>query len=462
MPNIGSLNVTHNFAGNAFNYVIMQLVKSTSPLAEIERVVYPAPYSQETYLFENLQPVWHLIRFWSSTDGVTLDTEVLTIAGNARSGALYPISTYEYVVGRGDSEPGVWADPVQDDIGIRDTRLLNAYYWVEERGTGSLLTTEIVDRSDDGGGFDFDVPGKVMNDGGVYIVRAIQRVDVAGDSGDSGDIDAGDVYILSDDEDYDSSTHNGKKIIADFSTTVGQLTIPNLALVPDGGFKLLTHTGLQRNVIIQLDAGDTVNFRKEAVNKIVLGEGEDIEILFLDGVMYVTDHNTNHFQLGKRFWGDIRDGINTLLQDGTTYNQADYPRVVDMLDSLPAGAVVNYTTWNTSQVLDGVTRYPYKGFFARDDGAGTFRVPDIRTQTFKALSATDGSINAGRYENQEMLAHNHNLRGGFIYGGYDGGGNQFWRIRNLTDPYSTDEVIEENGGSDNIVNNIGLYPLICI
>jgi hypothetical protein len=458
----GSLSIRHNFAGLT-DFLIMRWYKSTAPATELGRVVYPAPHSEQSYVIENLQPVWHIIEFWYSSDGVTLDSNPLTLAGNARSGAVYPIERFVYVVDRGESEAGVWVDPVTNDTGIRDTRLLNTLYWVEERGTGSLIPAEIVDRSDDGGGFDFTEPLKTMNSGAVYIVTAITRVETGGDS-DSEAVTGEGIFILDADQDYSHALHNGKTLIADFSTTTGELVIANLLTVQDGGFKLQTHTGMQRNVIIQLDTGDTVDFRKQAVNKIILGEGEEIEIKFVDNVMYVIDHTTNHERLGQRIWSDIRIMLNTLIADGTTYNQADYPRAIELLDSLPVGAVVSYTTWNTSQVIDGITRYPYKGFFARDNGAGTFRVPDMRSQTLKAVSATDGSIIAGRYENQQMMPHDHDLRGSFSYGGYDGGGNTFFRIRNTTDGFDTvSKVVSDAGsGNDQIVNNIGMYPLICI
>lgn len=459
---LGSLNVTHNFTGET-GYIIAVLVKSTAPLTEIERVVYPAPHSQQTHLFEGLQPVWHLIRFWRSSDGVALDEEILTLAGNARSGAIYSVTRYEYVVDRGESDPGVWADPVQDDTGLRDTRLYNNVYWVEERGTGSLLTTEIIDRTDLGGGFDFVDANKKMESGGVYVVTVVERVDISGDS-DSGSFIGEGVFILDEDQDYSNNLHSGKVLIADFSTTVGTLTIQNLLLVPDGEFTLQTHGGLQRNVVIQLDAGDTVNFRKQAVNKIILGEGEQIKIMFLDNVMYVLDPVTNHFRLGQRIWADFILQ-NTIAADGGLRVLADYPRADELIDLLLAGEVVNETTWQTSQVIDGITTYPNKGKWMRE--GLNFRPPDMRSMTIKGLSATDGTVTGGRYENQATLAHYH-----FIANDQDGGtpylstnhstggnlGYGFNGSNTVPDKYRTSSV----GGSQNIVNNIGQYPLICI
>lgn len=462
MPN-GSLTIASNFSGET-GYVIAVLVKSTAPLTEITRVVYSAPHSQREELFENLQPVWHLIRFWRSADGVSLDEEILTLAGNARSGAVYPVERYEYVVGRGDGETGVWADPEQDDIGIRDTRLLGAMYWVEERGTGSLLTSEITDRSDEGGGFDFTQEGKVMNDEGVYIVTAIHRVDITADSEDPGSIVSEGIYILEDDQDYDAALMSGKILVADFVTTVGVLNMPNLALIPNGRFTLQTHGGAQRNLTLQLDAGDTVKFRGQDVNKIVLGQGEDLEIIIDENSLYVGRYNTNHARIGERIFAD-KELLNTLIRDGGSRALADYPRVDEYLDSLPAGAVVNETTWQTSSTSDGETIYPNKGKWMRE--GLNFRPPDDRAKYMRGLDITSGTPAAGAFKQRQMIGHSHFIASGgdgagdYLSRSHGAGGNSSYEFNSSgTVPvqYKTSSV----GGSTQEVNAVILYPLICI
>lgn len=475
MPN-GFLNISHNFAGET-NFIICEWVKSTAqgtPVighvtgtglgaqndTDVTEVFYPAPHVNQQLQVINISEEWHLVRFWRSADGSSKDVLLLELAGNSRTGALFPIQRYEYVVGRGDGEVGIWADPSQDDVGIRDTRLFEKAYWIEERGTASLLEAEWTDRSDEGGGFDFVDPFKVMNEGGVYVVYVINKVTQSGD--DSGLIISNDgVYILDSDQVYNPVTMGNRTIIADFLSDLGVLTFGDLAVAPDSRFKLQTHAGNQRNVTLQLDAGDTVKFRKEDVNAIILGEGEEIEILIRDNVMYVLSHVTNHFRLGQVIWS-YKEMMNGLKAEGELLVLADYPRVAELINGLEASSVVSEVVWQTSVVqADGQTTYPNKGKWMSD--GINFRTPDLRNQMFKSMPVLDGTGIPGSYEHDAIKSHIHYLRGGFTYGGYDGGSNTFWRIRNNTDPFNIlDDPMDEQGELDNLVKNTQLYPIICI
>lgn len=396
---MGQLTIAHNFAG-VTDYIIAVPRLSTSPLADVictingvsgqTRIAYSAPHSQESILIEKLQNAWYIIKFYSSADGTSLDQELLTLAGNALSDSVYPIIKYNYVVGRGDDSSEVdeeWSDPVEGDHGIRDDRLLNKLYWVEERGTGTLLPVEIVDRSDDGGGFDFADPAKQFWDGGVYFVTTIELADGAASSSDSSGSDYNDVVILSEDTDYDPLSMNSKILIAQWPVTVGTLAIPNLTLIADSKFILQTHGGTQRNVIIQLDTGDTVQFRGQAMNAIVLGKGEWIEIMIKANVMYVSREGTDYARVGRRMFADILE-LNSMYLDGSRVNITDYPRLDWLLDQLPASEIVSETTWASVVVIAGVNKTPFKGFYTRE--GGMIRVPDERNMGVRTLKTFDG------------------------------------------------------------------------
>lgn len=448
---LGFLNISHNFVDPS-NFIICEWVRSTAPATPVvgyitgtglgaqnntyaAQAVYPAPFANNQLQVTQLPEVWFLVRFWRSSDGVAKDLLLLELAGNARTGAVYPINRYEYVVDRGynNNSPvvteGVWSDPVQNDIGIRDTRLAGQTYWVEERGTGSFLNAELTDRTDEGGGFDFNIDDKVMESGGVYVVYVISRVDLAGDdSGISGISGNSGIYIMTESEDYNPATMGGKTIVVQGSDPVITLSFANLAILADSNFRLQTHGGSQRNCVLQLDAGDTVNFRKDDVNKIILGEAEEIEIEIDGNVMYVINHNTGHDKLGQVSYG-YKLMLNTLAGDGSLLAHADYPRVQELLDSLPAGTVVNETTWQTSSVeVDGQTVYANKGKWMSD---GTnFRPPDLRNQMLKALATMIAGTVAGTYEHQRLLDHFHNIAsnsgdgsGSNLSGAHSTGGN---------------------------------------
>lgn len=478
MPN-GFLNISHNFAGE-LNYIIVEWVKSTAQGTPVighvtgtglgaqndtdqTEVFYPAAHVNEQLQVINLPEVWMLVRFWRSSDGIAKDVLLLQLAGNARTGAIYPISRYEYRVDRGQGDPGVWSDPVQDDQGLRDTRLADQYYWVEKRGMGTYIEGELTDRSDDGGGFDFVDVDEYMESGQTYVVYVVTRIETSSDDSGIPDTDDSDIFILDTNQDYVPLTMGGRTLIADFSTTVGILTIPNLVTVADGKFRLQTHTGGQRNVIIQFDAGDTIEFRKNTVNKIILGEGEEIEILIKNNVATVLAHFTNHDNLGEEVNG-YRLGLNRLPGDGGARLLADYPRVEELLDSLPATSVVNDTTWNTSSVAaDGQTVYLNKGKWMRD--GANFRPPLLEGKVIKGVSQATVT---GRYEHQEMMAHEHFIAsptdsGGLPYlsASHSTGGNLGYNFNGSTVAPTLFKT-GPGGGVNNIVNNIGLYPLLHI
>lgn len=485
----GFLNISHNFAGES-QFIVVDWVRSNAQGTPVPglvtgtnlgaqdgtvqtQVFYPAAHSNEQLQITELPEMWFLVRFWRSVDGVSKDVLLLELAGNARTGAVYPITRYEYVVDRGSSDPGVWSDPVSGTIELRDTRLLDQNYWVEERGTGSFITGEIVDRSDAGGGFDLAVDDKTFNEGGVYVVYVIAKVDLPGD--DSGLTSDEDILILDADQDYDQITMAGKILLSDFPGDVGILTMPNLALLADQKFTLDTNFGAQRNVVVQLDTGDTVRFMGAEVNKIVLGQNESVDFVIKNNVLYAVRTNTGHENLSKVVWG-YKQLPNTLFADGVSLLLANYPRVEELIDSLPASSVVDQTTWDTTQSIDGQTVFVNRGKWMRD--GLNFRTPDLRDRMLKALTVVDGSVASGRYEHQKLLDHGHGIasnndNGGSpnMSGAHSTGGNLGYDLNGSSGPVnefrSGGAVALATGtavgdSTNQKVNNIGLYPLICI
>lgn len=490
---MSSLTISHNFAGET-GFVIAVPIKSTAPLSSViciidgvaaqTRKTYPAPHSQTSLLIEGLDPVWYLIKFYRSVGGVALDEEILTLAGNALTGALFPITRYEYVVNRGYDNTApmvtgteIWADPVASDTGIRDERLLNKTYWIEERGTGSLRTDEITDRSDVGGGFDFSAAliaaGKVMNDEATYIATVIERVDAAPTSG-GGSSDYNNIVVLIADLDFDPSLHSSKILIANWASDIGTLTMPNLSLLPDCKFKLQTHGGTQSFATIQFDAGDTIEFRKSDLNAIHLGSGEEIEIVIKDNVAYIGDYNGDYPFVGQRIWGDVNTELNAVVRDGTRYIQASEPRLMQWIDEYAVPTIsegTGATQWGYSVLVDGETIYPNKGKYARDNIVGTIRVPDDRDRAMIALKNTDGSPDserasqgAGGFQQNKLRQHYHEtgtethtpteFRRGTIHNIRAWGGTTTTNFAASTNDASV------GGGTKTRTDNTGMLPLL--
>lgn len=461
----GSLTISHNFAGET-DFIIAVWKKSSVPLVEVGRQAYPAPHSQQSLLIEHLDPDWYFIKFYRSAGGVLLDQEILTLAGNARSGFTYPITRYEYIVDRGSGGVvvgEVWSDPVAGSIQLRDERLKDKEYWVEERGTGTFLRIETTDRSDVGGGFDLAVAGKTFETDGIYIVFVIEAVEITGETGGGSGGGYNDVVLLVEDQDFDIETMAGKLLVAQYPTTIGLLSMPSLATISDCKFKIQTHGNFQSYLKFQLDAEDMISFLAADYNVLYLGVGEVLEVLIKANQIYVLDYDGEYRRLGQRIWGDKLER-NSVYRDGTQYDQSAQPRLMQFVDTLPGGSVVSEATWISSQVISGKTIYPNKGLFARDDVNGKIRVPDSRNKFIRALANVTGAVDAQRIVNKpggyqiDMVGpHTHSIHQGNSYTG-GGGPGVVGRGANSPNTFQSDA----NTGVEDRPENEGLLPLLII
>lgn len=495
----GRIELVHTFQGET-NYVILRWYKTSAPLTSATgyvtgtglgaqnattrtNVVYPAPHIQESLLIEDLDPVMYLVKAFRSSDGVAMDSEIFTLACDAGANATYSTITYTYVVdrGEGDATPGsVWNDPVDGDTQLRDERLNLQTYDVWQRMIGRLLppsvsNNEWIDRSDAGGGFDFNIPGKVFESGQVYW--ATVAITIAAPSSSSsvigGFIDG--VVPLTIDGDFDPDTMFNKLLYANFAGSGGaQLTFINVSVIPDGFFKVSTHGGNQKYLQLQFDSGDTIRYMSEDKNVIYLGKSEEISIFVKDNVFYVLDDTTGYRRLGQRIWGDKLE-LNTLYRDGTQYNQSDYPRLMEFVDSLPVGNVVSEAVWASSITdANGQTIYPNKGLFARDDGAGKIRVPDDRNMFMRSLKYLDATVDAerqinkpGGHQSHAFFKHNHTVAST----NSNNSSSDTADVVRGTSPGTVNtkgglgsgKTIGETGNAiETRSENIGLIPLLCV
>lgn len=419
----GRIEINHVFPDET-DYVIWTLRKVSNLLTLVPatfydgvttltnqtKFVYPAPHPQSTMVLTDIDPVMYLVTPYRSADGVSLDQQLdVQLAVDASSGAQFPITIYEYVVDRGESgtDPGEeWADPETGDHGLRDARLLNKTYRIVERGTSLLLLAEYTDRSDDGGGFDFDDPDKNFEAPGVYFAIVSNRVD-GGSALSSGGSDFNDIIEITGDTAFDSSTMNNKVLVAAYAgaNKVITLTMQNLMVLPDCKFRVITHGGTQWFLTIQLDAGDVVSFiGYDDFNAIHLGKGEMIEIMIRENVMYVTNYDGDYKRV-MREDGVKALEVNGVYGNGTQYNQADVPRLMQMIDKKGVPTVTE-AAWATGTVYDYIveengtlsptvyatkTVYEKKGMYARDDIGGTIRVPDLRDMFRRYMKYTDST-----------------------------------------------------------------------
>lgn len=394
-----SIRLAHNFTGET-GFVIIVPRKTTAPLADVvctidgvvaqTRKVYPFPHTQQQMLVEGLDPVIYFFKCYRSADGVALDEQINIIALDAKTGASQVLTRYTYVVDRGNSEVDVWADPVAGDHGLNDTRLLDKQYYIEERGTGSFMDEEITQRV--GGGFDFTDADKNF-EGGVYFAWVANDVTLPDGSSGSGTPTADDIIFLTTNINYDPIAHVGKVLQAAYASAVGVLTIPALATVPDGSFTLDTNGGTQRNVVLQLFVGETAAFLGQGRNKVILGKGESVKVIFKAGVMYLYNYSGDARSRGQRIFADVLLP-NTFFLAGTgPHNLIDWPSVQEIINGLNALSIItSLATWNNTitdggPTFDAITKYPNHGKWCVP-GDGTFYFPDARKQFVRGIDFT--------------------------------------------------------------------------
>lgn len=386
-----SIKLAHNFTGEV-GYVIIVPRKTTAPLADVvctidgtagqTRKVYASPHTQQSMIVEGLDPVIYFFKCYRSADGVALDEQINVIALDAKTGASQVLTRYTYVVDRGDFEAAVWADPVAGDHGINDTRLLGKQYYIEERGTGSFMDEEITHRVL--GGFDFTDPDKNF-EGGVYFAWVANDVTLPDGSTPVGA--SLDIVLLVANINYDPVLHSGKILQSAYASTVGMLTIPALATVTDGGFTFDTNGGIQRNSVLQLQAGETAMFLGLARNKIILGKGESVNVIFKAGVMYLYNYSGDARARGQRIFSDVLLPNTYFLAGTGPHNLIDWPSVQEIINGLnPLSIIASFATWNNT-VLDTISKYPNHGKWCVP-GDGTFYFPDARKQYVRAIDFT--------------------------------------------------------------------------
>lgn len=383
--------------------LIIRWVKASAPLAEVGRLPAAAfPYDAVDNLTD-LDPVVYIVQWWRSDDGVALDQLIKDWAIDASLQNLTTLVTYQYVTDRGDGEVGVWADPEAGDTTLVDTRLdgvSKSDLILHEAGYGNYIDADY-DLLASGGiellfGKQFDADSRWF-----VTVSITESVPIVTPSTVISRYIG--VEVLSADTDfYTDATDNlyNKLVIADFSTTVGQVTFGDLALIPDGTFVTFqTERGAQNYLTLQFDPGDSVRFLNDDVNVIYLAKCESISLFFYDGVCYVTDYRGRNLQRGQVLPDyDTARATNTtacILADEATgvLDSVDYPGLYEWLTAMPTGKVPLGAGVGQWSYDSGGGVYPNKRFYGIDTGAGTFRVPHLSGVSIK-VGSTPGTYEA--------------------------------------------------------------------
>lgn len=428
---MASIGVNIKFTGYT-GFLIVKAKEASNPAAYVFTSDAIAFDVDQILDIPDINPVTHIVEFWRSNDGTTLDELLRTWAIDAGIFDGAEVIQYDYVVGRGHTNvteatgADVWADPVQDDTTLHDARLNGINQdavRIESRGYGKYRKDEFEMATGGGitllGGLTFGETGNTFS---ITVYIKVPQNTTAGPTGNG---DYNDVNVITADGDfgetyYRNNNYSGK------TGTILTTTFPNFTLIPNTKAKFICQGGTQRYWALQLDAGNTVRFRGHDENIIWLAQGEMIELVFKDAACYIVDDTISR-RIGERYYGDQLE-LNSLLRDGIQYNIADYPRVYYWyIARLNAGQIKTEAQWATTQdvtyilnedstVQETRTISPNKGFWAVDTLAGKFRTPDSRNnfvrtlKTFDLVDASDierTSNKPGAYQIDVFKAHAH-------------------------------------------------------
>jgi hypothetical protein len=216
------------------------------------------------------------------------------------------------------------------------------------------------------------------------------------------------------------------------------------------------------------DPGTVVNVKTSAGQKFYdAGTGEDVLsmhhkehlwLIVMDDHFRVISKQGNFDCAGEEI-KSRKNLNNTLRLTGQLLSRAAYPRLWKFASTLTTNQeIVSESLW----FYDAFT---YRGCFSLGDGATNFRIPDERGMFDRMIDLGRG-VDLGRthnfpggYEADELKSHNHNTKGGFNQGGYDGGNNDFYRGRS-SNGFGNGGLLEATGGVETRPKNVGKLNLI--
>jgi hypothetical protein len=409
MPS-GHIEILHDFT-TITHKVIVTIAENSNPNAEVApRVVLDAPHIAGTVtLFSNLRLVLHRLKFYESTDGVTLETllHAWTVQANKSKQVVVP---YYYIVDRGNS--GVnpnYSDPVSGQSQVIDERWADASEVVILSEGGGLRQPGESYNILAGGGWEL-LNGEQFSSEEKWTILAIYDVDVVENSPGGATSDE-DINEISANGNFDN-TYYSKTNVAKFVGASGNTSFPAFSTIPSKTKATFSaFTGAQRQWILQFSAGDTVRYNGQDKNRIVLGKDEWIELFWkLDtvsgDVICYAKGNTGHHRVGQRVFVDRWDFVsgnngNKILCDGTQYNISDLQRAYDdHVNILPAGQVVTEVQWQADPTK--------QHYWAIDAVAQKIRAPKDIDMHYRALKTNDGANGVpGLYTPDDIKAHTH-------------------------------------------------------
>lgn len=414
----------YNFSALADDVIIVW-VKNTAPGAEIARYLLDDTADHEKdggHTVTGLDPVMHQFKFYQTSDGVSLDTLLLTLDVDASIYNEVVIDRWKYIVDRGSTgtDPD-WADPANGDNHVNDERLLGATHAdtvVSQRGFGEFTEDEIDFAAVVAGGFQF-INGQQFSHEDIYFVTHYKIVAQQVQISETG-TDYNDIKLLQDDldnsVDFDSSFYK-KNCIANFTGNVGTIVFPALGTIPDTKAKFSTHQGSQKYLTLAFNGSETIKVNGQNKNKVHIAKGQVFELVFKNSVCYFIGDGKQFTQRGQII-GDHRNRSTDepfLLADEATgvLSGNNYPGLYEYITSLAPGATIPLDEWDDTLAnkrkwgINTITkdfRVPHlddlhRRFRTGSEDAGTYQADQVGQYTDSAGNSEGGAdpVNADTY-----------------------------------------------------------------
>lgn len=465
-------------SGGFTNPVIWRLYEDVSGvLIDEHQEMGPHGVIYNFVFSDNIIDIAYRIEFYDQPGGVGIGNLIKSHVVTPSTQTLVVDSDIELIVDGAETyDPVSTADnfTVPATIG-KDIRL-------EQRGVGTLFQTRGIEIVHD------KVTGKItFSDGSfpntddrfIIIIKPQYVVNPPGSQAPSTLYK--DIIILDADITLTSADF-GKLYIVKGIANVITITLPATATIVKKVSLFVRSQGPHKSVIIKAAVGETIDATGTTSQTFILGQAEEAEVIRVNDQLYGFTDSQDIKRAGQLDWA-YTVGLNRAWADGTEVLCADYPRVKKAMDNLEVGQVVTYATWGTSVVIDGVTVYPNKGFFALSNDGLSFKFPDFRNLSIRALRYSDNTVDderltqkGGGYQYYKVGKHrhwtinNHSDTGGtgvsainyICFQGERGGAGDFKYTLNGHTDQPTLGLTSDGAGTDHRENNIGMVPQIIV
>lgn len=370
----------------------MVICKSPPPdSTEVARQVFPGPQpSNRNIEFDNLDNAVYYFDFRESSDGIDLGTLLATFTVDVKTQNIINERWFYLTGGPGAHDPAPDSDTITDPN--LDGKNISGVF---KEGFRYLVTPDYANAEYDlvaGGGIKLR-DGKTFSVDEVAIIEITYTVPsvVSPNSGFPAD------YILKTaDFTFDSSIFN-RVVEAAKSGTILIMTMPVISSIPDGTkFGINTHSGTQRYVAMQLQAGDYCLVGSNQRNTVYVGKGEEVVFHKKGAYLRIVSWSGDWRRVGEKVEQDAAP-LNGIQEIGSWQLITDYPRLFYWYVNTLAPGAIGVGTYPTTPDQSNKTKWII------DDVNGRIWIPDTQGLFNRATAGGQPSV----WSNQSIQDHRH-------------------------------------------------------